>query len=326
MPNKTAHNETCANIGNLLWNWRMLQITGDAKYADIIELELYNGILSGISLNGNNFFYTNPLAASDDYPYNMRWSGGRVPYIRLSNCCPPNTVRTIAEVSNYAYSHTTKGLYVNLYGANVLDTKLDNGTALKLTQQTNYPWDGAVSFTVGKIQSSVFSFFLRIPEWCSNATLLVNGKPSAIKLIPGQYAELSGNWKAGDVIKLNFPMEVKLMASNPLVEENRNQVAVKRGPLVYCAESVDLQAGKKLNSVSIPLNTKWATETIKIDNSIVQALKANVNWNINENWNNKLYQPVAKTTPQSGVLKLIPYYTWANRGHSEMTVWMPVSR
>jgi uncharacterized protein len=326
LPNKTAHNETCANIGNLLWNWRMLQISGDAKYADIIELELYNGILSGISLNGNNFFYTNPLAASDDYPYNMRWSGGRVPYIRLSNCCPPNTVRTIAEVSDYAYSLTGKGLYVNLYGANVLDTKFENGTALKLTQQTNYPWDGAVTFTVGKIQSSVFSFFLRIPEWCSNASLFVNGKPSTIKLISGQYAELSGNWKAGDVINLNLPMEVKLMTSNPLVEENRNQVAVKRGPLVYCAESVDLPAGKKISSASIPLHTKWTTETVTIDNSKVQALKANVNWTVNENWDKKLYQPVTKTTPQSGVLKLIPYYAWANRGHSEMAVWMPVSR
>jgi len=326
LPNKTAHNETCANIGNLLWNWRMLQITGDAKYADIIELELYNGILSGISLNGNNFFYTNPLAASDDYPYSMRWSGGRVPYIRLSNCCPPNTIRTISEVSDYAYSLNSKGLYVNLYGANVLDTKLGNGMALKLTQQTNYPWDGAVSFTVAKIQPSVFSFFLRIPEWCSNASLMVNGKPSAVKLIPGQYAELSGIWKAGDVIKLNLPMEVKLMESNPLVEENRNQVAVKRGPIVYCAESVDLPAGKKISSVSIPLHTKWTTETVTIDNSKVQALRANVNWNTNTNWNKKLYQPVTSSTPQSGVLKLIPYYAWANRGHSEMAVWMPVSR
>ena len=326
LPNKTAHNETCANIGNLLWNWRMLQITGDAKYADIIELELYNGILSGISLNGNNFFYTNPLAASDDYPYSMRWSGGRVPYIRLSNCCPPNTIRTISEVSDYAYSLNSKGLYVNLYGANVLDTKLGNGMALKLTQQTNYPWDGAVSFTVAKIQPSVFSFFLRIPEWCSNASLMVNGKPSAVKLIPGQYAELSGIWKAGDVIKLNLPMEVKLMESNPLVEESRNQVAVKRGPIVYCAESVDLPPGKKLSSVSIPLHTKWTTITVTIDNSKVQALKANVNWNTNTNWNKKLYQPVTSSTPQSGVLKLIPYYAWANRGHSEMAVWMPVSR
>ncbi|MES2777831.1 MAG: glycoside hydrolase family 127 protein [Bacteroidota bacterium] len=326
LPNKTAHNETCANIGNLLWNWRMLQVTGDAKYADIIELELYNGILSGISLNGNNFFYTNPLAASDDYPYDLRWSGGRIPYIRISNCCPPNTIRTIAEVNEYAYSFSDKGLYVNLYGANTLDTKLANGNPLQLTQQTNYPWDGAISLSVGKIQASEYSFFLRIPEWCNNATLTVNGKPSAVKLIPGQYAELKGKWKAGDQVQLNLPMAVKLMESNPLVEETRNQVAIKRGPLVYCAESTDLPAGKKINGISIPLNTKWTPKMSSIDNSQVMALEGKVNWTDIAGWKKKLYQPVSAAPAQLVNVKLIPYYAWANRGHSEMTVWMPVDK
>ena len=130
LPNMTAHNETCANIGNVLWNWRMFLLTGESKYADIVELELYNSVLSGVSIDGTKYFYTNPLAASKDYPYDLRWSGGRQPYISKSNCCPPNTVRTIAEISNYMYSIGEKGLYINMYGGNVLSTELHDSTTI----------------------------------------------------------------------------------------------------------------------------------------------------------------------------------------------------
>ena len=126
---------TCANIGNVLWNWRMLQITGDAKYADVMELALHNSVLSGISLDGKNFLYTNPLAQSDDLPFKQRWSKDRVPYIALSNCCPPNVVRTIAEVSDYVYSVSDKGLWFNLYGGNNLSTKLTDGTKISLAEE-----------------------------------------------------------------------------------------------------------------------------------------------------------------------------------------------
>ncbi len=165
LPNMTAHNETCANIGNLLWNWRMLLLSGDAKYADVMELELYNAILSGISLNGNDFFYTNPLSHSADFPYTLRWAGGRIPYIKLSNCCPPNTVRTMAEVADYAYTTSDKGIWVHLYGGNTLNTQL-NGSAVQLSQQSNYPWDGHIKLTVNKTAASPYSLFLRIPGWC----------------------------------------------------------------------------------------------------------------------------------------------------------------
>ncbi len=126
LPNFTAHNETCANIGNVLWNWRMLQITGDAKFADVVELALYNSVLSGINLQGDKFLYTNPLAYSDAVPFQQRWSKDRQSYISKSNCCPPNAVRTIAEVSQYAYSLSDEGVYFNLYGGNTLDTKFRN--------------------------------------------------------------------------------------------------------------------------------------------------------------------------------------------------------
>lgn len=162
LPNMTAHNETCANIGNLLWNWRMLLLTADAKYADVLELALYNSILSGVSLDGNKFFYTNPLSASGDFPYTLRWAGGRVPYIRLSNCCPPNTVRTMAEVSDYAYTVSDKGVWVHLYGSNNLSTQL-NGAAIQLSQQSNYPWDGHIKFTITKTAPKPFSMFCAFP-------------------------------------------------------------------------------------------------------------------------------------------------------------------
>src|SRR5688572_1289092 len=213
LPNLTAHNETCANIGNVLWNWRMLLLTGDAKYADVMELALYNSVLSGISLNGKNFLYTNPLAFSDDLPFHQRWSKDRVPYISLSNCCPPNVVRTVAEVSNYAYSLSHKDVYINLYGGSTLSAKLENGTPVELTQETNYPWDGNITISVNSPGS--YSLSLRIPGWSKNASLKINGKVYAGKIEAGQYVELKGNWIKGDKIQLNFPMPVTLLEANP---------------------------------------------------------------------------------------------------------------
>lgn len=170
LPNFSAHNETCANIGNVLWNYRMFLLTKDEKYFNVVELALYNSVLSGVSMNGKNYFYTNPLAHTQNYPYHLRWEGGRVPYISLSNCCPPNTVRTIAEISNYMYSADKDGLYLNMYGANNLNTTLSNGNKISLQQITNYPWDGSVTIWV-KSASQNFPLHLRIPGWCKRQIL-----------------------------------------------------------------------------------------------------------------------------------------------------------
>ena len=324
LPNTTAHNETCANIGNLLWNWRMLEVTADARYMDILEQTLYNSILSGISLDGTKFFYTNPLRASDAFPYSLRWTGGRSPYISLSNCCPPNVVRTIAEVSDYAYSTSAKGLYVNLYGSNNLHTILPNGSALQVTQQSGYPWDGKIALTIQSLPAANFAVYLRIPGWCSHATVLLNGQPYAAVITPGTYAAIQHNWQAGDRIELQLDMPVQLIESNPLVEETRNQVAVKRGPVVYCVESVDLPAGEKISNLLVPVQTRFTTTTIQVDNSTITALRATVQ-RTQATWNNTLYQPVNTTNNMAPVtIQLIPYYAWANRGHSEMSVWLPV--
>ncbi|WP_316810034.1 glycoside hydrolase family 127 protein [Pedobacter heparinus] len=324
LPNFTAHNETCANIGNVLWNWRMLQISGDAKYADVMELALHNSVLSGISLDGKKFLYTNPLSYSDDLPFKQRWSKDRVPYIGLSNCCPPNVVRTIAEVSDYAYSISDKGLWFNLYGGNTINTTLADGTKLKLNQETNYPWDGNIKINVLSTGSKPYSMFFRIPGWATKADLKVNGKVENMNLTPGSYAELNRKWKAGDVVELVLPMEARLVESNPLVEENRNQIAVKRGPVVYCLESPDLP-GKKIFNVFIPANISLKATPIKIDGADMMSLEGNARLIENKDWKNVLYRPLNEASVLSPI-KLVPYFAWGNRGHSEMSVWLPVSR
>jgi uncharacterized protein len=325
LPNMTAHNETCANIGNVLWNWRMLQITGQAKYADVLELALYNSVLSGISLDGNKFFYTNPLSHSDEFPYKLRWSGGRVEYISLSNCCPPNTVRTISEVSNYLYSVSAKGLWFNLYGANTLTTKLKDGSPIALTQETNYPWDGNIKITLTKAPKKDVSLFLRIPGWSKNARISVNGKVRNVPVIPGEYSELPGKWSAGDVIELNLPMTATLLEANPLVEETRNQVAVKRGPVVYCLESADL-AGTDVFAIAIPTSITLKTRMIKIEDSNILSLEGEAKLIENSGWKDQLYKEVSPVELRSVPIRLIPYFAWGNRGSSDMTIWMPLNR
>ncbi|MES2275532.1 MAG: glycoside hydrolase family 127 protein [Bacteroidota bacterium] len=326
LPNFTAHNETCANIGNVLWNWRMLQVTGKAQYADVMELALYNSVLSGISLSGREFLYTNPLSFSDDLPFSSRWSKDRVGYIKLSNCCPPNVVRTISEVSDYAYSISDKGLWLNLYGGNNLSAKLKDGSPIKLSQVTDYPWNGRISITMQQAPANAISLFFRIPGWSNGASLTVNGKAVSSKLIPGEYAEVKRNWKAGDKIELNLPMPVKLMEANPLVEETRNQVAVKRGPIVYCLESKDLPKGQKVSGVALSANINLKPELIKIDGSDIMSLTGKADLRSKTNWKNQLYKEVTPGKRDALNIRLIPYYAWGNRGHVDMETWIPLDR
>jgi uncharacterized protein len=325
LPNLTAYNETCANVGNLLWNYRMLDITGNAKYADIVELELYNGILSGISLSGTKYFYTNPLAASADYPYKFRWEGVRQPYIAFSNCCPPNAVRTIAEVSSYMYGLSDEGLYVHLYSSNNLNAKLKDGSVIELQQQTNYPWDGDVVMTMKRAPAKAFSLFLRIPGWCDKATIKVNGQIVFKDLKGSKYQQVNRKWKTGDKIELLMDMPAKLIEANPLVEATRNQVAVKRGPVVYCLESADLDKTENVFDVAIPVNIKFTSQAEKIDNSDIMTLKGIGQLIQHANWNDVLYHEIENKTKTVN-MKLIPYYAWANRGKTDMTVWMPLIR
>ena len=325
LPNTTAHNETCANIGNMLFNWRMLQITGDAKYADVLETALYNSVLSGISLDGKRFFYTNPLRISQDFPYTLRWSKEREVYIKKCNCCPPNTVRTLAEVQNYLYSVSKTGIYFNMYAGSNLNTTLEGSKdAIKLTQTTDYPWDGNIKITVDAVpKKTAFSFFLRIPEWCRKAILKVNNQEITSENKANTYTEINRNWKKGDVVEIQLDMPVLLLESNPLVEENRNQTCVKRGPIVYCLEGADVAGGKSIDNVLIPADIKFNPRTTIIAGSSIVVLDGIARLTNEYSWKNTLYRPVGKSE-KSVNITLIPYYAWGNRGRMDMTVWMPL--
>lgn len=325
LPNLTAHNESCANIGNILWNWRMLLATGEARFADIMELVIYNSLLAGVSLDGRSYFYTNPLRVDLDLPFTLRWSREREGYISLCNCCPPNTIRTIAEIGNYMYAASEKGLWVNLYSSNRLRTRLGSGATLRLIQQTDFPWDGNISITFEECPGEVFSLFLRIPAWSENAEIRINGQKKDLDLKPGTYAELSGIWKKGDQINLILPMESRLVEANPLVEEAHNQVAVKRGPVVYCIESADLPPDHRIFDYVLSAGSQFTPRSITISGNRLVALEGNAEVILNEPWSGQLYRPV-NGKKEKVTLQLIPYYAWGNRGRGDMSVWLPVSK
>jgi DUF1680 family protein len=323
LPNSTAHNETCAGVGNVLWNWRMLQITGEARFADTLELALYNAVLGGVSLDGKRFFYVNTLRRLDPMPVDLRWSRTRQPFISCF-CCPPNVACTVAEVGNYAYGRTDDSLWVHLYGSNRLNTVLPGRGPFRLTQETDYPWDGRVRLTVDAAPAAPVSLRLRIPGWSRGATLAVNGAPARAPAEPGTYAAVRRVWSPGDVVELRLPMPVRLLQAHPLVEELRNQVAVQRGPVVYCLESLDLPDGIKVSDVALPRGVELKP---RFDAGLlrgVTALEGRAEAVAEPAWGKELYRdlPEARTRPVA--VRLIPYYAWNNRGPSEMTVWMPL--
>jgi DUF1680 family protein len=325
LPNSTAHNETCAGVALALWNWRMLQITGDARYADILELVLYNAALAGVNLDGQGFFYVNTLRQLDRMPVELRWSRTRQPFIR-SFCCPPNLARTIAEAGNYAYGRSERALWLNLYGGSVLDTDLGGGARLRLTQETEYPWDGRVKVRIDAAPAREFALRLRIPGWANGAALRVNSAPKRTVPEPGRYFEVKRLWSAGDVLELTLPMHVRLLQAHPLVEEARNQVAVQRGPVVYCLESSDLGKGVKVSDVVIPGRIEL---TPRFDAALlggVTVLEGKAEALVEAEWSGMLYREWTPPAARVIDLRLIPYYAWGNRGPSEMTVWMPVRR
>lgn len=322
LPHSTAHNETCANIGNLFFNWRMFTATGEAKYTDIVENCLYNSILSGISLDGKKYFYTNPLRISKNLPYTLRWPKERTEYISCF-CCPPNTLRTLCEAQDYAYSIEKGGVYVNLYGGNTLNTNIEGIGEITLTQKTDYPWDGAVNISVDKLKGKKqFEIKLRVPDWCTEgAKITVNGEEQNIETKAGTYATVNRTWKKGDVVSINMPMRTRIVEANPLVEESRGQVAVQRGPIVYCLESNDL-GGLSIDDIAIPLDAKFTLVDMTIDGSRIKALEGEVINRSEASWKGQLYRE-ATAKKQMVKVRLIPYYAWGNRGKSEMTVWMP---
>ncbi|MCC5806875.1 MAG: glycoside hydrolase family 127 protein [Opitutales bacterium] len=329
LPLLTAYNETCATIGYAMWMWRMLTLTGDPEYADLFEQAMYNGVLPGISLDGTHYFYVNPMRKHHEFDWPMRWSRTREPNIPYSFCCPPNVVRVISQVQNYAYTLSPDTLWVQLYGASTLETKWKEGGRISLRQETDYPWDGAVKLKIDEAPERPITIKLRIPSWATagSGRIMVNGVPQGPALRPGTYAEVTREWKEGDVVSFTIPFEPTLWESNPLVEESFNQVVVRNGPLVYCIESNDLPADVRIEDVALsitesPGNFKAERETI--ENAALVTLTVPGLHIRRPDWrSDELYRPVQTTTPRTIDVKLVPYYAWGNRGDTDMAVWIP---
>ncbi|MFE5408994.1 glycoside hydrolase family 127 protein [Microbacterium sp. NPDC056569] len=337
LPHTTAHNESCANIGLILWGERMLALTGDAAYADVIEQVAFNSLLSSISLAGSEYFYTNALRQVRDLPYPLRRPGDtaihpvpspppsderlREPYLSCF-CCPPNIARTLARFHERVASLGDEGLFVHLYGGSTLDVTTDDGRRLALREDGDYPWSEQITFTVTDAAAGGLPLHLRVPGWSSGATLTVNGSEVPVSE-PGTYTRIEREWQEGDVVALTLPMPVRVLRAHRLAEEATNQVAVRRGPVVYCVESADLPEGAVLEQVALRRGTTFRPVEAEVAGHRVIALDAEavVLPGADED---ALYDDLADTALETAPVRLVPYFAWGNRGAGEMSVWLPL--
>jgi len=315
LPNLTAYNETCAAIGSVYWNQRLFRLTGDAKYYDIIERTLYNGLISGISLDGKKFFYPNPLESDGKYQFNQG-ACTRQPWFDCS-CCPTNIIRFLPSVPELIYATIADSVYINLYISSNADI-IVNHKKIEIIQQTDYPWDGKINITVNPEKKTIFTLKLRVPGWARNevvpgdlykyiaenpekVSLLVNGKDENGVLDKG-YIEITRKWTRGDKIELTLPLAVRKVVAHEKVTDNVNKVAFECGPIVYCAEEID---NRRIAEITVPLDTK-----LNITKGAV--LTENVN--------------ILRGKVDNQELILIPYYVWSNRGVGKMKVWLPINK
>jgi len=320
LPNASAYTETCAAIGNAFWQQRLFLLHGEAKYVDVLERIMYNGLISGVSLDGLSFFYQNPLESAGKY--------GRSSWFEVA-CCPPNITRFLPSVPGYVYARKDDVIFVNLFMANAASIEL-GGQKISLTQKTRYPWDGNVKIAVDPEKSAEFGLYVRIPGWARNESvptdlytfvdrsgekpaLKVNGSEIAVDFDKG-YAKIRRVWKKGDVIELNLPMPVRRIVANQAVKEDAGKVAFQRGPIVFCAEGTD-NGGRVLN-LALPDDARFEAEFNPGLLKGVVVLKG------------KALAVDKSSVKQAGTAieknaVFIPYYAWANRGPGEMAVWLP---
>ncbi len=314
LPNEKAYAETCAAIGLVFWAHRMTQLEGDGRYADVMEQALYNGVLSGVSLDGTRFFYENPLSSRGGVT-RQEWFG--------VSCCPPNLARLLASLGKYIYSTHESGVAVHLYVQSDLRLSV-HGRSVTLQQQTEYPWHGAVKLSVCTDQPTEFTVALRIPRWCRQAGLVVNGSAVDLQAIMDKgYARITRTWAEGDTVELDLAMPVERVYAHPQVLEDIGHVALQRGPLVYCLEEVD-------NSVSLAhLSLVADTDLMaQCDASILGGtvvIHGEGRATDDSDWNGVLYrhEPPGATMR---TITAVPYYVWDNRQSGQMRVWMREAR
>jgi DUF1680 family protein len=328
LPNAQAYGESCAAIGNMMWNWRMLAASGDAKFADVMERALYNGINSGMSLDGKTYCYRNPLAFDPAGESRDRHLvDGRIRNAWYdTTCCPPNLERTFASLPGYFYSTAEDGVYVHLYDNSEMNWHLHDGIALTVLQKTNYPWSGDVQVTVSPATPSEFVVYVRIPGWSASNRVRVNGEEVA-GARPGEYLAIRRRWAANDTIHLAFDMTTHLIKANPSVTEDRGRVAFQRGPIVFCMEHIDQRdegVGMNLAGYSVeqrkPTTEHYDAELL--DGVMVLTHPASIS---NTAAISDLYFSANTPSPpeKPTTVRLIPYYAWANRQPAAMQVWIP---
>ncbi len=321
LPNMTAYNETCAAVGNDFWNERLFLLHADAKFVDVMERTLYNGLLSGVSLDGKTFFYPNPLESAGQH--------ARSPWFGVA-CCPGNMTRFMASVPGYVYARRGTTIYVNLFAAGTAEIVLDGGRRVRLRQDTRYPWDGHVRLAVTPDRAGEFAIALRIPGWARNepvpsdlyrfldrvpdpVVLAVNGARVPLTLDKG-YATLRRNWRAGDVVDLTLPMPVRRVVANEHVAADRRRVALQRGPLVYAAEWPDNPGGRVRNLVLPDASALTAGFRPNLLGGVTV---------ITGRAFGLAYDAAGRVRKTAQPFTAIPYYAWANRGRGEMLVWIP---
>lgn len=323
LPNLTAYNETCAAIGNVYWNWRMFLLHGDAKYYDIIERTLYNGVISGISLSGDHFFYPNPLESTGDYS-RSEWFG--------CACCPSNLCRFIASIPGYVYAHKSDSVYVNLFVQGTANISTDNGT-ITLSQTTDYPWNGDVKLRVDNVSANnTLTLLVRIPGWVKNQPVpgdlysYLNGesfKPDLqLNGLSIDYEDVNGymvvkrQWNTGDELTVEFPMDVHRVLANENVSEDIGKVALERGPIVYCLEwpDNDNQIFSAVISDDSEITVERDSVIFSDTNNTVDVLKIR--------GKNLSYNSEGQVVANDRTFTAIPYYAWANRGEGNMAVWL----
>jgi len=291
LPNR-SYTETCAAIGSFFWNFRMLRATADAKYAELMEKTLYNAILPALALDGQSYFYQNPLTASGK-DQRQKWYG--------TACCPPNIARLFGSLERYIFGQSKDSIWVHQYISSSAQFER-NGQQIRLELESGFPWSGDVKIKIKSAQQCNFALMLRIPEWAKAAELKINGQKIPEAIEPGKYLELAREWKNGDELLINFPFEVRLLDSPPQLKENRGKIAIMRGPLIYCLEGID-NPGVKLHRVALDRSAKISAEPSDILGGVT----------------------VLKAKSKSGRnLVLIPYYAWSNRGPSYMDVWLKI--
>ena len=327
LPNVTAYNETCAAIGGVMWAYRMFQMDPQAKYMDTLERMMLNTSMAAISLDGKRFFYENMLRRAKSLPYGLAWPLTRTEYI-TSYCCPPNLARMLSQSGEYAYLLSEDGIWAGLYGANHARVQLANGGEFVIRQETDYPYDGHIRFSFSEVTAQQpWWLYLRLPSWAKSGSLYLNGDEQPLPSnCFGTYLAVKISQTQGTVVELVLDMPVRLTTAHPLVEENTNQAAVERGPLVYCIEGVDVEEAS-MDGLMLPVNAAFETEEIQISDRRVLALHTEFLQPRQEKGQDGdgLYRTLDWRGFKKVKARLIPYFAWDNREVGEMKVWLPIA-